>query len=177
MDLPVALALLALLISVFAVLAAFATYARLRALERTALRPGAALLSEERRQVPAGLWPRGDETASMVLLLDATCPLCRQILDTVGEAVDAGRLAAIRAIAAFPTGDAATAYSGQSIVDITADPDLWQALHEGYTPCLYLIDRTGRITDRRFVYGDTDVAALVSELAAVPTPSGSSHAT
>ncbi|MFF5205635.1 hypothetical protein [Streptosporangium sp. NPDC000396] len=170
MSLPTALALLALLLSVFAILAAGAVYARLRMMEQTVLKPGNTRLDDELRLVPQPLWPAEGQTGALVLLLDANCSVCHQVWEAAGSA----SLPTTRLTAVFSHTGSAQKFDGP--VEKLTDPELWTALYEGYTPCVYAIDGTGQVTARRFVYGDTDLPALFAELSPALSSSGSNHA-
>lgn len=177
MGLPTAVALLALLISLFAVATCFAMYTRLRTLERTALTPGTAMLVSEERVVPRGLWPLPPHPRTLVLVLDGACSICRGLAETV--AGTAFGTEPPRVLAVFSTDAARESIAGLGL-DSVADADLWTAVYEGYAPCVVVIGPDGRVQDRRFVYGDTDVPALLGELLPAepisPSISGSSHA-
>ncbi|WP_214413092.1 hypothetical protein [Sphaerisporangium fuscum] len=169
MSLATSLALLALLVAVFAVLAVGAVYIRVRRLEATALTPGSARLADEPRLVPGALAPEPGQRAALVVLLDGTCAICHALWD----AVTAAHLPQVRVLGLLPDETAAGTFEGGTVL---ADPGLWSSLYEGYTPCLYVIDTSGALTDRRFVYGDTDVPALLAELVpAAPEPAASSQ--
>ncbi|GAA2098753.1 hypothetical protein [Actinomadura alba] len=176
MSLPTALALVSLLLSTFAVLAVGAVYSRLRLLERTALNPRSALLADEVLLAPEALRPTGDERNILVLLLNDGCAACKLVWHAVSEYAPARDLTDVRIVALFASADAAGSFDDVPGVASTVDPDLWAALSEGYTPCVFLIDDAGRVTDRRFVYGDTDVPALLADLVSAPEPAGSSRA-
>ncbi|MGV9303887.1 MULTISPECIES: hypothetical protein [unclassified Nonomuraea] len=170
MSLATALALLSLLLSVFAILAVGAVYARLRMMEQTVLKPGRDRLDDEVREAPPALRPGRDQDGTLVLMLDASCSICRQVW-AAAAAVSRSRT---RVVAVFSHADSAQGFDGP--VEKVADPDLWTALHEGYTPCVLAVDATGRITDRRFVYADTDLPTLFHDLIPSLSTSGSSHA-
>ncbi|MDN5748331.1 MAG: hypothetical protein L0H64_07470 [Pseudonocardia sp.] len=44
------------------------------------------------------------------------------------------------------------------------DPDARAGLFEGYSPTVLAVDAAGTVTDRRFVYADTDVRGLLLDL-------------
>ncbi|WP_188187686.1 hypothetical protein [Nonomuraea sp. SYSU D8015] len=165
MSLPLALSLLSLLIAIFAVIAVAAVYSRLRALEQTALNPDTDRLADEDRTLPATLLPGPGQRATLAMLLDGGCGICQG----VWESLQAADLPGVRLVGV--TGDAGAAAAFAKGV-VLADPDLWTALYEGYAPSLTVIDGTGAVLARRFVYGDTEISTLLSEL----LPTGSSHA-
>lgn len=170
MSLATALALLALLLSVFAILAVGAVYARLRIMEQTVLKPGNVRLDDEVREVPQALRPAKGQDGTLVLMLDANCSICQG----VWSAAAAAPPATTRVVAVFSHADSAQKFDGP--VEKLADPELWTALYEGYTPCVYAVDAAGQVKDRRFVYADTDLPALFAELFPSLSTSGSSHA-
>ncbi|WP_433368804.1 hypothetical protein [Streptosporangium sp. CA-115845] len=170
MSLPLALSLLALLLSLFAVVAVGGLYFRLRLLERTALDPGGALFADEVRQAPAALWPRGEHIGTLALLLDVGCTTCHTLWDAAGPLGTSG----VRVVGLAAGAQAAAAFEGPG--ELLVDPDLWAELYEGYSPAAYAIDRQGAVTGRRFVYAESDVPALLAELLPVPASSGSNNA-
>jgi hypothetical protein len=176
MSLPTAIALLSLLVSAFAVLAVGAVYARLRALEQTALNPRSALLADEVRSAPAALRPTGGERSTVVVQLNNGCSLCHVVWRAVAEYAAAHEFGGTRIVGLFATAETAGTFPEAPAVERIVDPDQWAALSEGYTPCVFRIDTAGRVTDRRFVYGDTDLPALLAQLAPAPESSGSSRA-
>ncbi|PZG02514.1 hypothetical protein [Micromonospora deserti] len=178
MSLPTALALLSLLVSAFAVLAVGAVYARLRLLERTALNPHSALLADEVRTVPAALWPQGDQQQAVVLQLNDSCALCHLVWEAASEDATIREAAGTRIMGLFASSEAASSFPEASSVEIVVDADAWAAMSEGYTPCVFRIDNAGRVADRRFVYRDTDLPALLAQLVPVPEaePARSSRA-
>ncbi|MCG5212088.1 hypothetical protein [Streptosporangium sp. KLBMP 9127] len=159
MNLSVSVSLLAVLVSGFAVLAIGAVYARLRKLEHTALNPSSARLEDLARQVPPALWPGPGQSHSLILLMDGTCSTCHTLWEAAPD------LAGIRVIGLLPDERTASRFGGGTTL---ADPDLWRNLYEGYTPCVYVVDTAGTVADRRYVYGDTDVPALLAEVLRLP---------
>jgi hypothetical protein len=167
MSLPTVLSLIALLVAIFAVLAVFAVYNRLRLVERMVLNPRAAMLADEERAAPAVVRPHDGERAALVLLVDPGCVTCDSVMsEIVGHAP-----ADVRLVAVFPTAGPAP-----SSVDQVVDPDAWSALYEGYAPCLYVVEPDGRVAQRRFVYADTDLGALIGAILPASAPSGSINA-
>jgi len=165
MSLPLALSLLSLLIAIFAVVAVAAVYSRLRALEETALSPDSDRLADDDRKAPAALLPGPGRRASLVMLLDGGCGICHG----VWESLQAAGLPGVRVVGVTGDPAAAAAFTEGTVL---ADPDLWTALYEGYAPTLTVVDATGAVRARRFVYGDTDIPALLAEL----LPTGSNDA-
>ncbi|MEU4828943.1 hypothetical protein AB0H37_44515 [Actinomadura sp. NPDC023710] len=176
MSLPTAFSLCSLLVSAFAMLAVGAVYSRLRMLERTALNPGSTLLIDELPIAPKALQPTGNATTTLVLLLSNGCSVCGVVWRAAAEYVATHDLAGSRLVALFASQGAAGTFGDAPGLECVVDPGMWSALSEGYTPCLYLIGTSGRVTDRRFVYTDTDVSALLAGLARVTDPTGSHHA-
>lgn len=170
MTLSVALALISLLLSLFTLLAVAGVYAKLRALEQSVHNSGgAAQLADQQRTVPEGLRPGNGETHTLALLLDVGCGVCLGLWESAARPIPG-----VRVVGVFSSDEVASSFDGP--VEKLADPDLWTALYEGYTPCVYVITPEGRIADRRFVYGDTDVPALLSELLPALSDSWSPHA-
>ncbi|MEV0612838.1 hypothetical protein AB0I81_05870 [Nonomuraea sp. NPDC050404] len=165
MSLPLALSLLSLLIAIFAVIAVTAVYSRVKALEQTALNPDSDRLADDEVKMPAALLPGPGRQATLAMLLDGGCAICHG----VWESLQGADLPGVRVVGV--TGDLAAA-SAFTEGTVLADPDLWTALYEGYAPSLTIIDDAGAVLDRRFVYGDTDIPTLLSEL----LPTGSNHA-
>lgn len=172
MSVSLAVALLALLVSLFAVVALVAVYARVRALE--AARGGelsgyAALVG---RPAPAAVHPGAGERATVVAILDADCALCRGVWDALVTAADeqAGDLGTARTrfvgvvdrrsdLPVDPAGGGA-----ELIADLTTRADLF----EGYSPTVLAVDTAGTIVHRSFVYPDTDLRALLLDLSKGP---------
>lgn len=164
MSVALGVALLALLVALFALVALVAVYARVRALEagRGAELSGYAALVG--RPAPDAVRPRSGERCALVAVLDAHCALCHTLLDALAGPAPDGQ----RRVAVVSRRDEVTAPEGVAVV---ADPDVRAELFEGYAPTLLAVDAAGRVTHRRFVYADTDLAALVTELgAAGPDP-------
>ncbi|MGH3862489.1 hypothetical protein [Actinokineospora sp.] len=172
MSLPIALALVAALIAIFAVIAAFATYTRLRTVERAVFSADTARLADDTRTVPPELRPRTGERATLVLLLESGCPTCAVAIDALAGRDRPG----MRSVAVFAAEASVDTYGTPSTVERVASPDLWQFLYEGYAPCLYVVGADGRITDRRFLYTDTDVPALIDTFVSATETLGSVHA-
>jgi hypothetical protein len=180
MSLSTALSLLALLVSVFAALAVGAVYARLRLLEQTALNARSTLFADQVQTVPVALRPREGERNTVVVQLNNGCPTCHDVWQAVAGYAAARKPGGTRLVGLFATDEAAGSFPESQAVERVVDADQWAALSEGYTPCVFRIDATGRVTDRRFVYRDTDLPALLAVFApapeSAPEPSGSSRA-
>jgi hypothetical protein len=156
MSFELSVALLALIVAVFAVLAAYAVFLRLRSLERTALAPGATLMVPTSRPAPADLQR---QRPVLALLLNVTCPVCHALVEETARYVAVTPSVPVEVVAVLPPGAPADAGPFEALVNA----DVWQYLDEGYAPCVYLIDRRGEIVDRRFVYGDTDIPAVLAD--------------
>lgn len=156
MTLPLAVALLALLVALFALVALVAVYARVRTLEagRAAELSGYAPLVG--RPAPAAVRPRRGESGALVAVVDADCALCRGVWDALSDVSRPG----IRFVA---LSDRAEPF-GENLAEMIVDPDARAGLFEGYAPTVLAVDATGTVTDRRFVYADTDVRGLLLDL-------------
>ncbi|MDF5755727.1 hypothetical protein [Spongiactinospora sp. TRM90649] len=160
MNAATALALLSLVVSGFTVLAVGAVYARLRALERG--RAGA----EDIRHAPAPLLPGSGHVVSLVLLMDAGCPICPRLWRAARAfAADRAEVRLIGLVAGQEAAERLRDPSGETLI---ADAAMWAELYEGYTPCVYLVGAAGAVTHRHFVYGDTDIPALLARI--LPEP-------
>ncbi|WP_219418075.1 hypothetical protein [Pseudonocardia nigra] len=162
MSVALAVALLALLVALFALVALVAVYARVRALEagRAAELSGYAPLVG--RAAPAVVRPGPGGRVSVVAVLDADCAACHTVWDVLVEAAgcaDGTRFVALVDRPADFTPDP----SGRAA--LVADTGARADLFEGYTPTLLAVDAAGTVTHRSFVYPDTDLRALVVELA------------
>jgi hypothetical protein len=175
MSLSTAVALLALLFAVFACLAVGAVYRRLRLLEWRVAKSGDSTLADVRTVAPESLRPREGDAGVVALLLDDSCSLCQTVWESLAGHETPGIADAVRLVAVLPSAGAAGLYAG-STTEINTDPDVWRALYEGYTPCLYWIDAEGRVADRRFIYPDTDVVGLLRDVVPVSRSSGGSNA-
>lgn len=166
MTVALAVALLALLVALFVLVALVAVYARVRGLEAG----GAAGLSGYRSLVggvaPAAVRPGPGDRCTLVAILDGDCTLCRVVL-TALERVPAGD--GVRVVALADRADDARLLQAG---DVRVDPAARAELFEGYAPTVLAVDPAGTVVARRFVYSDTDVPALLRELAG----QGVSHA-
>jgi hypothetical protein len=158
MTLPLAVALLELLVALFALVALVAVYARVRALEagRAAELSGYAPFGG--RPAPPAVRPRPGESGALVAVIDADCALCHGVLDQLGDVSRPG----IRFVALADRADA----FGANLAELIVDPDARGALFEGYSPTVLALDARGVVTHRRFVYADTDVRGLLLDLIA-----------
>ncbi|MFF5213032.1 hypothetical protein [Streptosporangium sp. NPDC000396] len=173
MTLSTSLALIAIVLSIFAILAVGGVYIRLRMLEQSVLNPRGAMLADDARAAPDALRPTGDNARTLVLLIDAGCGTCHRVWEFAQRPIPG-----VRVVSLFSSAETAEVFgepSSGSVERIT-DPDLWTALYEGYTPCVYVIGTSGEIVERRFVYGDTDLSLLWTELFPTLSDSGSLHA-
>ena len=175
MGLSTALSLCALLVSVFAVLAVGAVYARLRLLEHTALNARRTLFADGGVTVPPALRPRADQPATLLLQLNDGCSTCHDLWQTV-TGYAATHTVEARIVGLFASPNVVESFPAAPGVERVVDADQWAALSEGYTPCVFQVDSAGQITDRRFVYRDTDVDAVLSQLAPAAEPARSNRA-
>ncbi|MEJ3657595.1 hypothetical protein WEH80_32000 [Actinomycetes bacterium KLBMP 9759] len=154
MSLALAIALLALLVALFALVALVAVYARVKALEagRTADLSGYASLVG--RPAPRAVRPGAGQRAGVVAVLDADCALCHAVWAALATAPD------VRAVAVLDR----PAELGDGPAELLVDLDTRVALFEGYAPTLLGLDAAGVVTERVFVYADTDLAATISRL-------------
>jgi len=158
-----ALALLALAVAVFALLAVGGVYGRLKQAERAL---ADMTFGEIASSMPEELRPRDGAAATVVLTLDGECPTCHQLAAAVDAAVSDGVMTGLRVVRMFATEESRGRHTPSDLVETYADPDLWTAVYEGYTPTVSIVDRNGRVVHRRFVYPDTDLGALVRDLRA-----------
>lgn len=161
MSVALAVALLALLVALFAVVALVAVYARVRALEagRAAELSGYAALVG--RPAPPAVWPRPGEAVAVVAVLDADCALCHAVwgeLERTAVAADAARFVAlVDRPDDFPV-------AAQGRAELLAEPGTRADLFEGYAPTVLAVNAAGTVTDRSFVYADTDLRGLLLKL-------------
>ncbi|MFC5994404.1 hypothetical protein ACFQE5_09300 [Pseudonocardia hispaniensis] len=162
MSLSLAVALLALLVALFTLVALVAVYARLRALEagrRAELSGYAPLVG---RAGPATVRPRPGERLTVVAVLDTGCALCRGVWDALravaAECPDARFVGLVDRPADLP--DAGPAGDAELLADLATRADLY----EGYSPTVLVVDAAGTIVHRSFIYSDTNVRSLLSDL-------------
>jgi hypothetical protein len=162
MTLPVAVALLALLVALFTLVALVAVYARVRALESAMTLTGVSgYASLVGRAAPPSIRPGQGQRRTLVAVLDADCGICHDVL----AALTAEPLPAVRTVALADRTEGVEVPAG-SAVELLADPAVRAELFEGYAPTLLVVDDAGAVRDRRFVYPDTDLPALVRSLTA-----------
>lgn len=156
MTVALAVALLALLVAVFGLVALVAVYARVRGLEAGTAAGLGGYRSLVGTPAPASVRPGPGDRCALVAILDGDCALCRVVLsalETVGDGV--------RAVALTDRVDGPP----RPAVDVRVDPAARAELFEGYAPTVLAVDAAGTVVARRFVYSDTDVPALLRELA------------
>jgi hypothetical protein len=154
-------ALLALLVALFALVALVAVYARVRALEAARAAGLSGYASLAGRAAPAAVRPRPGQRLSLVAVLDPGCGSCHAVLAALGGPADP----AVRSVALVDRTDGFEV-PADAAVELLADPAARAELFEGYAPTLLVVDATGAVRDRRFVYPDTDLPGLVRSLAA-----------
>jgi hypothetical protein len=165
-SVALAVALLALLVSLFVLVALVAVYARVRALEAGRMAELSGYAPLVGRPAPAAVRPRSGQRAAVVAVLDADCALCHGVWDAIRAA---GEEEHIRFVALVDRpGDFATCPGGRA--ELLADVDARADLFEGYSPTLLAVDAAGVVTHRSFVYADTDLGALVRNLTQTHDP-------
>ena len=166
MSVALAVALLALLVSLFVLVALVAVYARVRALEAGRIAELSGYAPLVGRPAPAAVRPRSGQRAALVAVLDADCALCHGVWDAITAA---GGQEDIRCVALVDRpDDFATRPAGRA--ELLADVDARAELFEGYSPTLLAVDAAGVVTHRSFVYADTDLGALVRDLTQTHDP-------
>lgn len=156
MSLELAVALVALLVALFALVALVAVYARVRALEAGRAAELSGYASLVGRPAPVVVRPRQGESGALVAVVDADCALCHGVWDALSAVSRPG----IRFVALSDRSDA----FGDNLAEMIVDPDTRAKLFEGYSPTVLALDAAGTVTDRRFVYADTDVRGLLLDL-------------
>lgn len=158
MSVPLAVALLALLVALFALVALVAVYARVRALEAGRAAQVSGYASLLGRPAPDVVRPLPNQRRSVVGVLDSDCALCHTVWDGLrtGDPIGAVRFVGL----VDRQGEFAVGGRAEMISDLAARTELF----EGYAPALMVVDAAGAIVDRRFVYSDTDVAALLADM-------------
>jgi hypothetical protein len=154
-TLPVALALLALLVAAFALVAVVAVLARVRVLEAGRAAEVSGYGSLTGRLAPVPVVPRPGQRLGLVAVLDPDCALCHVVLDALGAVEDPD--VRIVAVTPFPT-------APRDGIEMLSDAAVRAALYEGYAPTLLALDAAGAVTRRHFVHADTDVTSLVADL-------------
>ncbi|MBY8871116.1 hypothetical protein K7640_04560 [Micromonospora sp. PLK6-60] len=155
-SLPVALALLAIVVAAFALLAVLAVYARLRQAERVI---ADLTFGSDRRSLPESLRPGPGVPASVLLTLDGECPTCHEL----ARAAAASDWSGLRVVRLFSSAAARDRHAATPGLETVVDPDTWAAVYEGYTPTVTVVDAAGTTVHRRFVYADNDMTALLAE--------------
>lgn len=158
MTIPLAVALLALLVSLFCLLALVAVYARLRTLEAARAVDLSGYATLVGRPAPAAVRPGPGRRATVVAVLDADCGSCRDVWDAMRAAARPD----VRFVGLVPPG--AVDLPADDTAELIADPGLRAELFEGYAPTLLAVDPAGTVVHRSFVYPDTDLAALLADL-------------
>jgi hypothetical protein len=166
-SVALAVALLALLVSLFVLVALVAVYARVRALEAGRIAELSGYAPLVGRPAPAAVRPRSGQRAAVVAVLDADCGLCHNVWDAVATAGEQEEHIRFVALVDRPD-DFATHPGGRA--EMLADVDARADLFEGYSPTLLAVDAAGVVTHRSFVYADTDLGALVRELTQTHDP-------
>lgn len=158
MTVSLAVALLALLIALFCLLAVVAVYARLRTLEAARAVDLSGYATLVGRPAPAAVHPCPGQRGAVVAVLDSDCGTCRDVLAAMGAAATGG----VRFVGLIPPDAADQIDRGDA--ELISDPAVRADLFEGYAPTLLAVDPRGTVTARRFVYPDTDLAALLADL-------------
>ena len=156
-----AVALLALLLALLALVALVAVYARVRGLEAGTAAGLNGYPTLVGRPAPASVRPGPGDRCALVAVVDGDCALCRTLLAAL-DAIPATD--GVRVVALTDRADAGAPPS------VRVDPAARADLFEGYTPTVLAVDASGTVAARRFVYGDTDVPALLDELTARAAP-------
>ena len=164
MTVTLAVALLALLVALFALLALVAVYARVRGLEAVAVAGPSGYPTRVGRPAPVAVRPRSDERGALVAVVDGDCVLCRAVLAGLADFTTTPAGTGVRVVALtdrLPDPGDQPLPAGALHVDAAVRADLF----EGYAPTVLAVDAAGTVVARRFVYPDTDVPALLLELA------------
>jgi hypothetical protein len=165
-SVALAVALLALLVSLFVLVALVAVYARVRALEAGRIAELSGYAPLVGRPAPAAVRPRSGQRAAVVAVLDAECGLCHGVWDAITAA---GEQEHIRFVALVDRPDDFATHPGGR-AELLADVDARADLFEGYSPTLLAVDAAGVVTHRSFVYADTDLGVLVRDLTQTHDP-------
>jgi hypothetical protein len=166
MTVTLALALLALLVALFTLVALVAVYARVRGLEADAADSRTSYPTLVGRPAPAAVRPGSGDRCALVAVVDGDCSLCHTLLAELAT-IPGG--SGVRVVAltdrTLPDGPHDHPLPPEAVlVDVAARAELF----EGYTPTVLAVDAAGTVVARRFVYADTDVPALLRELAGQP---------
>jgi hypothetical protein len=162
MTVTLAVALLALLAAFFALVALVAVYARVRGLEAGAAADLTGYPTLVGRPAPASVRPGPGDRCALVAVIDGDCALCRTVLAALTAIpADSGVRVVVLTDRPGVHADGHVLPAGLVQVDLAARADLF----EGYTPTVLAVDAAGTVVARRFVYSDTDVPAVLRELA------------
>ena len=167
MTVTLAVALLALLVAAFALVALVAVHARVRGLEAGFATGPSGYPELVGRPAPPSVRPGPDERGALVAVVDGDCALCRTLLAALDDFTTTGAAARVRVLALTDRAHDHPLPSGAVRVDAAARADLF----EGYTPTVLAVDAVGTVVGRRFVYADTDLPAVLHELAGRTTVS------
>ncbi len=157
MSVSTALSLLAVAGSVVALLATLGLYHRLRVLEDSIT--DLAYSGPVTAVAPEPIRPRAGQAATLAAIVDTGCPLCHQVLEWLPQAA-ATIPGGVRLVAVTPPRDEAWSPADLAPeIEVLRDTAVWRGLYEGFTPMVAVITPTGQITDRVFIYADTDLQA------------------
>ena len=162
MTLSMAIALTAVTVALLALLGLIAVYGKLRQLEASIVVDISGYSESANRLAPVAVHPCGATELSIVAMLDQDCGLCKEVWNALCDfslLPDAKTLRFIGLPAAMDT----LQLPGSDRIELNTDPAVRADLFEGYTPVLLVIDRDGRIQDRKFIYSDTDVRLFLTE--------------
>jgi hypothetical protein len=161
MSVTLAVALLALLVALFALAALVAVYARVRGLEAGVATGPSGYPALVGRPAPAAVRPRPGERCALVAVVDGDCALCRTLLAALADVITGPAGGGVRVVALTDRAHENPLPAGALQVDAAVRADLF----EGYTPTVLAVDAAGTVVARQFVYPDTDVPAVLRELA------------
>ena len=160
-SVPLAVALLALLVALFALAALVAVYVRVRALEAGRAEGIVGYDATVGRPVPAIVRPGAGQRGTVLAVLDGDCALCHHVWDAL---VAAPHDPGLRVVALVDAPDRFTAPPGAR-AEVLADAAARAELFEGYAPTLLGVDAGGVVVQRHFVYADTDLPGLLAATA------------
>jgi hypothetical protein len=159
MTMGISVALAALLVALFALVALVAVYVRLRALEASRAARLSGYPSLIGHHAPRLVRPCPGQKGGIVAVLDADCALCHDVCAALGAAAE--RDPSTRVVALVDREVDLPAGCAELAVDATTRADLF----EGYAPTLLVLDSVGVVVERTFVYSDTDLGAVLGEVA------------